>query len=486
MAHENKEIDADAPLHIKFGAFRLDLQSHELFKANDKMPLPQQAVRVLEILASRPGELISRQTIQAQLWPDRHVDFEAGINTAIRKIRRALGDDAANPTIIETAPKRGYRFLLKTETTTLPVNSGNLFRRPIGFVGAAAAASFVLILLAGLFALRSSNETLSVSASAESSAINSPGYEAFLFGSHAMKNGAYKKAQSHFQDAIKADEQLAAAYVGLAHATVFNRGDNFSKIGEAQKTLDKALEIDPTLPAARHLNARLALYYWRDHKLARQEVQQSLGLAPNDPDVLTTAAYFYTIMGDSEAALQTISRAHKITPLSPSLNADYGWVHYKARNWDQAERLCKTSVDLNPKSFFALECVIHINHSQGDYAEAAEYGMRLMNLGGATKEEIAAVRAIADPKIRERAFWTWVVSTFENPRRSHHRAKLAIALSMLGRLDEAATALDRAFLANGEPFLSFVAVDPRMDEMRNHEEFQRFAALSRTPAVIEK
>ena len=374
-------------------------------------------------------------------------------------------------------------FCWKPKLQPRPPKIGKPFGLHIGAARAAAAACVTLVLFIGVFALRSGNDPLSVSASAEPSAINSPGYEAFLFGSHAMKVGAYKKAQKHFQDAIKADENLAAAYVGLAHATVFNRGGDFSKVGEAQQALDKALELNPALPAAHHLNARLALYYWRDHKLARREVQKSLDLAPNDPDVLTTAAYFYTITGDSAAALQTISRAHEITPLSPSLNADYGWVHYKARNWDDAERLCKTSVDLNPRSSFALECVIHINHSQGDFAEAAEYGMRLMTLRRASKEEVAAVRAIVDPRERERAFWAWLVSKYERHGRPNQKSKLAIALSMLGRLDEAATALDHAFKANGEPFLSFVSVDPRMDEMRQHEDFQRFTALSRTPVL---
>ena len=463
---------------VRFAGFELDLYSYELFAGDEKIQLPQQAIQVLALLAARPKELVTRGEIQAALWPDRLVDFEAGINTSIRKIRRALGDNASKPTIIETVPKRGYRFLLSTQNVSQSPKLNSFFTKQMtAAIGAALSILFVGIVLLG----STNTPPSSAQMAGNATDLNSPGYQSFLFGSHAMKTGAYKKAQRYFQDAIDKDDRFAAAYVGLAHSKIFTRSGDFSAVGEAQNILDRALAIDPDLAIAHHLNARLALYYWRDHERAKTEIERALALSNNDPDVLTTAAYFYTITGDASAALNAISRAHEISPLSPALNADYGWVHYKARNWDDAERLCKTSVELNPRSTFALECVIHINHSQGDAAEAADYGTRLMKLRGASQKEIASVRAISNANDRELAFWSWLAKWYERNGPVDQSAKYAITLSMMGELDDAADALDAAFEKNGEPLLSFIAVDPRVDELRRHKDYARFAELSRTP-----
>ena len=148
---------------------------------------------------------------------------------------------------------------------------------------------------------------------------------------------------------------------------------------------------------------------------------------------------------------------------------------------NDAERLCKTSVELNPKSQFALNCVIHVNHSQGDAAEAAEYGTQLMALRNATGEEIAALRQVSDPRIREEQYWRWTLDWIDANRHeiTDGWSKRGITLTMLGRYDEAAETFSQAYEINGEPFLSFFAVDPRVEELRGHPKFSALAAQSR-------
>ncbi|HEX4593403.1 MAG TPA: winged helix-turn-helix domain-containing protein [Bryobacteraceae bacterium] len=97
---------------LYFGPFVLDLHSQELHRDGQRVRLPPQAFRVLELLASHAGQLVSREQIQKQVWNgDTFVDFEHGINKSIRQIRDALGDDADAPKFIETLPRRGYRFV---------------------------------------------------------------------------------------------------------------------------------------------------------------------------------------------------------------------------------------------------------------------------------------------------------------------------------------------------------------------------------------
>ena len=97
---------------IRAGLFEVDLNSLELLKCGRQVPLQEQPFRVLAMLLERPGEVITREELQARLWPaDTFVGFDEGINTAIRKLRVAFGDSADNPRFIETVPRRGYRFV---------------------------------------------------------------------------------------------------------------------------------------------------------------------------------------------------------------------------------------------------------------------------------------------------------------------------------------------------------------------------------------
>jgi len=97
---------------ICFGEFEADLRSHELRRAGAKVRLPEQAFMVLSILLERPGQLVTREDIRKRLWPsDTFVDFDHGLNNAVNRLRDALEDSATLPKLIETLPRRGYRFI---------------------------------------------------------------------------------------------------------------------------------------------------------------------------------------------------------------------------------------------------------------------------------------------------------------------------------------------------------------------------------------
>jgi DNA-binding winged helix-turn-helix (wHTH) protein/WD40 repeat protein len=97
---------------FRFGPFELSEPEGELRKGGVRIKLQEQPFRVLAELVANAGKLISREDLQQKLWPaDTFVDFDAGLNSAIRKLRQALNDDAENPRYIETLAKRGYRFV---------------------------------------------------------------------------------------------------------------------------------------------------------------------------------------------------------------------------------------------------------------------------------------------------------------------------------------------------------------------------------------
>src|SRR6266436_2446641 len=97
---------------LRFGVFEVDVRSGELRKQGLRIKLQEQPFHVLAVLLQRPGEVVTREELRNQNWPaDTFVDFDNSLNTAINKLREALGDSADNPRFIETLPRRGYRFI---------------------------------------------------------------------------------------------------------------------------------------------------------------------------------------------------------------------------------------------------------------------------------------------------------------------------------------------------------------------------------------
>lgn len=95
----------------RFGVFELDLRSGDLRRSGVRVPLQDQPFRLLAFLIERGGEVVTREELRERLWPAEFVDFEQGLNTAVRKLRAALDDSAESARFIETLPRRGYRFI---------------------------------------------------------------------------------------------------------------------------------------------------------------------------------------------------------------------------------------------------------------------------------------------------------------------------------------------------------------------------------------
>jgi Tol biopolymer transport system component/DNA-binding winged helix-turn-helix (wHTH) protein len=128
------------PQILRFGVFQLDVWAGELHKNGVKLKLQDQPFKVLCLLLERPSEVVSREEIRNRLWPaDTFVDFDHGLNAAIKRLRDALGDSADTPVFIETLARRGYRFIAPVEgggvaggqgVATAPGEGSSSFLRP--------------------------------------------------------------------------------------------------------------------------------------------------------------------------------------------------------------------------------------------------------------------------------------------------------------------------------------------------------------------
>ncbi len=134
---------------VRFAEFELDLRSGELRTNGTSVRLQPQPAKILALLVRRRGETVTRDEIIEEVWgSDTFVDYEGGLNFAIRQIRNALGDDAERPLFVETVPKRGYRFVGPVIADAPPVSG----TRPYGRILWISVLSCAVV-LGSLFAL---------------------------------------------------------------------------------------------------------------------------------------------------------------------------------------------------------------------------------------------------------------------------------------------------------------------------------------------
>jgi Tol biopolymer transport system component/DNA-binding winged helix-turn-helix (wHTH) protein len=111
------EEQSEEAMRMQFGVFEADLKTGELRRSGARVRLQSQPFKLLAVLLKRPGEVVTREELQQQLWgTDTTVDFDHSLGIAVNKLREALGDNAENPRFVETLSKRGYRFIAPVKT----------------------------------------------------------------------------------------------------------------------------------------------------------------------------------------------------------------------------------------------------------------------------------------------------------------------------------------------------------------------------------
>jgi TolB-like protein/DNA-binding winged helix-turn-helix (wHTH) protein len=205
---------------VQFGTFEADLRSGELRKQGKRIKIQEQPFHVLTVLLRHPGEVVTREELRNQNWPpDTFVDFDNSLNTAINKLRDALGDSADSPRFIETLPRRGYRFIapvLGDQQSELPVpaeESKRVGRQPgikpqnrLWLV--AAAVTMILLLAPAYIVLRSRTKDVA------HSKINS-------LAVLPLKNLSADPAQEYLADGMT--EELIGRLAGIHDLRVVSR-----------------------------------------------------------------------------------------------------------------------------------------------------------------------------------------------------------------------------------------------------------------------
>ncbi len=291
-------IRARMSASFRFGEFELDTAAYALSRAGERIRLEKMPMELLILLVARAGTLLDRRDIRASLWGSHvFVEHDSATNTAVRKIRQALGDDADKPRFVETVVGKGYRFIA-------PVEGRRHGRRAMPSPPVTAAAASRTILPAA--------------------------YDAYVPGRHALnKRGEsdLNAAVRFFRQSIDADPTYAPAYAGMAdgygqlgYGSYVSPEDAFPRARAAAR---KAIELDPLLAEAHASLGYALMYYDWNFSGAEAEFKRAIELNPNNAVAHQWYAYLLTAMerplSDAE---REIGVAKSLDPLSVPIHID--------------------------------------------------------------------------------------------------------------------------------------------------------------------
>jgi tetratricopeptide (TPR) repeat protein/DNA-binding winged helix-turn-helix (wHTH) protein len=518
---------------VQFGPYRADLRALELSKHGIRLKLQSRPFEILVMLLERPGDVVTREEIRAQLWPQgTFVDFDSNISSAVRKLRDTLSDSAADPRYVETVGRVGYRFIAQAEFTRSetertvvtsapaptpaeslepvhfstsvassekPVESENGVEdapvvaakksghtrrlHSIGFVPASILLVGIAISVVGMSRHWLTSVTAagivnpSPSRSAQDAAAEySTGRR--LWSLRGEDN--LKASIERFQLAIAKRPDYGLAYSGLADAYIllpfYSRVSPTEVYPKAKTAALRAVELAPRSAEAHTSLADVKLYSGWDFRGAEEEFRIALQLNPNYATALQWHAEYLSLIGRYDDAVREITRALDLMPNSAVMHHNAGQIYQAARRYDEAIAEYSTALRHDPtfassRAFMAL-AYIH----KGMYDKAMDLQMETaVAIGDPTR--IAVVRRLSDSYYAN-GFEGYlkelvVVEMEDNPDRDSYR--IAECYALLGQKDLAFQYLDRAYQLHFSDLLSMNA-DPELDSLRSDP---RFLALRR-------
>ena len=429
---------------LRFGVFELDAAAGELRRRGHKVKLAPQPFRLLVLLASSPGTVLTRQKIRKELWNETFVDFEQGLNFCIREVRKALRDNAARPRFVETLPKRGYRFVAQVTCT----------ERSDASVPGRQTPS------------RASNPE----------AEYAKGRRLF----REMETRSLELAAKYFRQAVQGSPDYAMAHSGLgaAYAMQYIREADAEHLRLARRHLERACALDPELADP---HPWLCYVYMRygDLDAAIETGRRAVKLLPDlvQAHYFLGLAYFLSCEAGArnyEVAVHHLLEAGKVGPRWPAtwfvltsiclLNNEY------AKAEDFANRLLECNALENTTAKFVggenLLGTLYLRRS--DLAMARQWYLRSVETLAASDHTYAeAMKAwsacgLGDVALREdrpdaalvhyRKAWQLV---HESPTMMGHERHASRALAGLASAYAAAHQLDRAMevMARAMPLL---------------------------------
>jgi DNA-binding winged helix-turn-helix (wHTH) protein len=419
---------------FRFGVFELDLAERKLRRRGCVVALPPQPFSVLEELARRRGDVVSREELCALLWGAAvYGDHERGLNHCLNRVRRVLGDDARTPRFVETVRRHGYRFLVDVEVVEETRPSAPPSSPPRRRATPWLAAALVLLLQ-----------------SAPAPPPSAPSPEA-----RAQAILAYKYMQLGEDGQLPADEAFPAAR-RAAQAALSNHND----------------------PHPLVVLAALDLNYDWDWAAAEDAYRRALRL---DPELVGAGLGYMRLLssaGRHAEALRIAEDLETRNPACPMVARDAAIASYRGRRFDEAARRFRRWGVLEPERRDPPHWLALIHYLRGDDESAMAEARRVLILAKAHGPYLARFDALPPPRAM-RFYLRECIEYLEGLNKEHvTREEIARMHALLGDREQALADLERA-AAERSPRLPPQFVDPMFDGLRTES---RFVALRRRVA----
>lgn len=386
---------------VRFGEFELDPGQFELRHAGTRVRMERIPMQVLILLASHAGRLVRRDQIVEAIWgKGSFLESEAAINTAIRKLRTVLGDDAKNPRFIETVPTRGYR-------------------------------------LVGVFSSQSTME--------EAKSL----YERGLHFWNRKTPEFYLESIRLFQQSIDVDSSYAPSWLGLSKSWIMLGIHGLQPAHDvyprARAAAVRALQLDPTLPETHAALGDILKGYDWDWPAAESQYLEALRLDPACALAHQWYANLLSITGRHKEAIAHALTARQSEPLAVGPAAFVGFTCFRARDFRRALREAESAVTLDPSSPIANWFLGHVLEALGRFAEAAgTLSLAAEQAHGSPMYESALARAFARAGQTKRAAEMLARLSQTAAERYVSPLDLATVYMALGRVKDALDHLDEA------------------------------------------
>lgn len=409
---------------LRFGVFQVNLAAREIRKHGIRVRLPGQPFHLLSMLLEKPGEIVTREEMRRRLWPsDTFVDFQHSLNSAIKKLRAALGDSSENSRYIETVPRVGYRFIAPVEQASAlapsPANNsvdsdrspGSAMTQQLGKpswksrlgIPALVMVISVAYVSGSYFRIHppqsnSASETngglwgrepLSSVSPAKSSPKSAEAHDLYLKGMYFWNKrtvAGFQQAIEYFQQATSIDPNYALAYAGLANSYTLLPGYASTSgalyIPQARAAASRALELDGDLAEAHTALALIVQNYDWDWQTAEREYRRAIELNPNYATAHQWYAEHLMWLERFDQASRESERARQLDPLSLIIAADACAIQYYSRQYDKAVQQCRAVLRKDPTFIRAAILVTYAYVERRLFAQASDEAKTLSRIYG--------------------------------------------------------------------------------------------------------
>ncbi len=433
---------------IRFGPFRMDGRTLELWRGDVRVPLEPLPARILGRLAAEPGVMVTRGELLELGWPRLPEAAEQSLNTCIHQIRQALGSDGPSGVELETLRGRGYRLAVPGAARAVVETPRRIHRRTW------LAATLTAVMLSAGAVVMTMRAGSHVDPAEAEQALTRARYL-------AEETGNLPAARAVLDSALLRFPRVASLRAEWATIHLW-QGD----LESAREGARQALTLDSDLAATRRVLAWLALLR-SDWAAADAEFERALRIDPRDTRTLAALAYRRVIEGRFDTADDFMREALRIDPLSTAVHQDAGLIYLLAGRYAEAERYCRETIRFKPESLWATDCLFDVMVLTGRTGDAAEWGRSLLELYDVATPpaDAPADRVVAATEAWRLDAWRRAVGRGADP------FGLALAYTANGRADEAIGALQAA-IATPTLGLLGMAVDPRLAPLREHRRFQ--------------